>query len=147
MKKVLAFGSFDILHYGHLSFLRRCRALGDRLVVIVARDETIRKLKKREPFFDEKARLEMVRALRFVDEAYLGYPNWERDRFKVIRDHRPAVIALGYDQKESVRLIGKKLRELGMSAKVVRIRHIENKEIYKSSKALARLRRCVLRDL
>jgi len=147
MKTVLAFGCFDILHVGHLEFLKRCKELGDRLVVVVARDSTIRKGKGREPFFDEEARRMLVESLDFVETAFLGNEDGEAEKYKVIGELKPDVIALGYDQQEAEEKLKQKLSEMGLKAEVVRVKHVENDEVFKSSKTMDRLRACVLRDI
>lgn len=146
MKTVLAFGCFDILHYGHLQYLRKAKELGDRLIVVVARDSTMKKVKGREPVFDERARLDMVRGLKPVDDAAFGHE--KGDKYEIIRELMPDFIALGYDQHEDEAKLRKWLDEAGMpKVKVVRIRHIENEEVYKSSKALDRIRSCITREI
>jgi len=148
LRTVLAFGCFDILHYGHLQYLKKARELGERLIVVVARDTTIRKTKGREPVFDEKARLEMVKALRLVDEARLGNKDGEKEKYAIILEVKPQVIALGYDQAESEAEIRRWLDSNGLpEVEVRRIRHVENEEVYKSSKAVERIRSCILREV
>lgn len=97
MKTVLAFGTFDVLHPGHEFFLRKARALGERLVVIVARDGNVERLKKITPHDSEQVRRANVQALIVVDEARLGYEVWGK-HLQVLDDVQPDVIALGYDQ-------------------------------------------------
>jgi FAD synthetase len=144
---VLAFGCFDILHYGHLQYLSKARELGDRLVVVVARDSTIRKSKGREPIFDENARLQMVRALKLVDEARLGNEFGEGQKYDIVGAIRPSGIALGYDQVENEFSLRQYLKQNGMlTVKVVRITHVEDEEVYKSSKAIDRIRNCILKE-
>ncbi len=146
MKTILAFGCFDILHYGHLQYLRKAKELGDRLIVVVARDVTIKKMKGREPVFGERARLDMVRGLKPVDDAAFGHEKGEK--YGIIDELRPDVIALGYDQPEDDSRLRKWLGENGMAkVKVVRIRHVEDEEVYKSSKALDKIRRCITREI
>lgn len=94
---VLVFGSFDPLHEGHISFFRQARALGDRLLVIVARDSSIRALKGREPSADEVTRLEAVKRCVDVDEARLGETT--PGSYQLLSDLQFDVVALGYDQK------------------------------------------------
>ncbi|VVC71758.1 FAD synthase [uncultured archaeon] len=147
LKTVLAFGCFDVLHYGHLQFLQKSRELGDRLVVVVARDSTIRKLKEREPIFDENARLEMVSALKIVDDAMLGSEQG-RSRYDVIKKVKPDVIALGYDQCENELALKDWLTANGMgSVQVARITHVENDEVFKSSKAVQKIREAIMKDI
>ncbi|MCX6767605.1 MAG: FAD synthase [Candidatus Micrarchaeota archaeon] len=118
MKTVMAFGTFDLLHLGHLKYLQAAKRRGDRLVVVVARDATVRRLKGRAPYFNERERLEMVKALRVVDAAVLGGAG---DRFKIIERVRPGVIVLGYDQREDEGRLKKRLKKSGVAARVVRV--------------------------
>ena len=114
---VLATGVFDILHMGHLYYLNEAKKLGDRLVVVVARDETASRLKRR-PIVPEHLRLEMVRGLKPVDEAVLG----DRDDFyKVVEMVRPDIIALGHDQAHDPEKIARELEGRGIKAEVVRL--------------------------
>ena len=71
MTRVLATGTFDILHPGHLLYLEESRALGDELVVVVARDVNVKH--KPKPIIPEEQRLIMVAALKIVDLAVLGH--------------------------------------------------------------------------
>jgi FAD synthetase len=91
--RVLATGTFDLLHPGHLTYLKGCKALGDELYVIVARDSMIRH--KPKPVIPEDQRVEMINAFKVVDKALLGS---EEDIFAPIMEIKPDVIALGYDQ-------------------------------------------------
>ncbi len=70
MTRVLATGTFDLLHPGHLLYLERSKKLGDELVVIVARDVNVKH--KPKPIVPEDQRLKMVQALKVVDLAILG---------------------------------------------------------------------------
>ncbi|MBS3101431.1 adenylyltransferase/cytidyltransferase family protein, partial [Candidatus Woesearchaeota archaeon] len=72
MKKVMCAGTFDIIHPGHLFYLSEAKKYGDKLVVVVARDNTSEKFKGRKPAHNERERLEAVRTLEIVDEAVLG---------------------------------------------------------------------------
>src|SRR5450759_330502 len=93
MVRVLATGTFDLLHPGHLLYLSEARALGDELYVIVARESMIKH--KRKPVVPEEQRLEMVQALRVVDKAMLGN---KIDIFEPLYEIRPDIIALGSNQ-------------------------------------------------
>ena len=68
MAKVMATGTFDLLHMGHIFYLREAKKLGDELVCVVARDSTVRKL-KHEPVTPEDMRLSIIRELKIVDKA------------------------------------------------------------------------------
>ena len=95
MTTVMCFGSFDVLHQGHLYFLKMAKSLGDKLIVVVARDSTIEEVKGKTPKYHERDRVEHVRDLKIADKVVLGY---ETDKYEIIEDINPDVIALGYDQ-------------------------------------------------
>ncbi len=115
---VLTGGTFDILHVGHLATLNEAKRFGDVLIVVIARDETVRRLKGRKPFNDEKARLYLVSNLKPVDLAILGD---EKDHYKVVEYIKPNVIVLGYDQKHNEDEIKERLKRIGLDTKVVRL--------------------------
>jgi FAD synthetase len=122
MKTVVATGVFDILHPGHILFLEEAKKLGDRLIVIVARDRTAEK-RKYPPRIPEKQRLEVVSALKAVDEAILGD---HADMYKPIVGIDPDIIALGQNQHFDVTALEEEIRKRGLKAKVVRIeKHLE----------------------
>lgn len=116
MIRVLATGTFDLLHPGHVYFLNKARELGDELYVIVARDSTI--AHKPKPVIPEEQRLEMVSALRVVDKAVLGS---EKDMFEPLNEIKPDIVALGYDQRFETENLEKQLKKHGFNSKVVRI--------------------------
>jgi len=128
--KVLAFGSFDLVHKGHEFFLKSAKELGDKLIVIVARDSTIKEFKKKPPLYSEKQRLEHVKQLPFVDKAILGYEG--KDKHKVIEDIKPDIIAFGYDQESFNKNIEKDLKKRNLKAKIVLIGS-HKPHIYKSN--------------
>ena len=116
-RTVLATGVFDILHPGHIYYLMEARKLGDRLVVVVARDETAMRL-KRQPVVPEHLRLEMVQCLKPVDEAVLGDRD---DLYRVVETIRPDVIAIGHDQRHDPEKIRADLEKRGLRTEVVRL--------------------------
>lgn len=101
IKTVLAFGTYDLLHPGHEWFLGQAAALGDRLVVVVARDGNVERIKGRRPVHSEEERQAAVAALPMVAEARLGYVDFAK-RLQVLADVQPDVIALGYDQQATL---------------------------------------------
>ncbi len=104
--RILAAGCFDLLHYGHLRYLEEAKKLGGKraeLIVVVARDSTILKRKGRLPVMKEEHRRILVEALKPVDSAILG--GADMDTARVIRDVKPDIIALGYDQEDLAELI------------------------------------------
>jgi len=92
---VMAFGTFDYFHAGHENYLKQARALGDQLIVVIARDETVRKVKSQKSTYSEKKRLRDVNNCIHVDKAVLGSND---DKYKVIKKYKPHILALGYDQ-------------------------------------------------
>ena len=117
MTKVMASGVFDILHPGHLRYLQEARDQGDELVVVVGTDVTVRG-RKHEPITPENMRLELISALKMVDQAYLGS---DGDMFGVVERIHPDIIALGYDQDFDEREIEKTLLKRGLKVRVVRM--------------------------
>jgi len=117
MITVMAAGVFDIMHLGHLYYLKAARELGDRLIVVVACDETAGKI-KHSPITPENMRLELIRELRTVDEAVLGGSG---DPYETVRKINPDVIALGYDQIHREEEINEELQKRSMDVRVVRL--------------------------
>lgn len=112
MKRVLVFGVFDLLHPGHLAFLKQAKWLGGELVVVVTRDDAAEREKGRRPRLTAKERIELVSGVRWVDRAVIGDPRGRY--FSVIRRLKPDVIAVGYDQPCDVPAFRKTLRSLGL---------------------------------
>ncbi len=115
--RVLAQGTFDLLHPGHVHYLNTAKSAGDHLTVIVARDTTVKRVKKRDTVFPEKMRVEMVRALKMVDRAVLGGKGNMLDKVIEIRPH---VIVVGYDQHVSIPKLKHELAERGLVCSIVR---------------------------
>lgn len=131
MTTVLVFGTFDIIHPGHMNFLKQAKKHADKLVVVVARDLTVKDLKGRFPENNEERRLKNIKKLPYVDEAILG--SLGNDRYKIIGEIKPDVIALGYDQYFFTEDLKKELKKRGILADIVRLKPYKE-EIYKSSK-------------
>ncbi|MFH1240413.1 MAG: adenylyltransferase/cytidyltransferase family protein [Candidatus Diapherotrites archaeon] len=131
-KRVLAFGSFDLVHKGHEHYLREAKKLGTDLVIVIARDETIETIKGKPPRHNEEQRKKDVEALGIADSVVLGNSLKNSNKFKIVEDYRPDVIALGYDQKENAETIKQRANLLGWKLDVVRINSFEP-ENYKSS--------------
>ncbi len=128
MKTVMATGVFDILHLGHIHFLTESRKLGDKLVVVVARDSTARRTGK-STIFDEDSRLTLIKQLKIVDEAILGS---EGDIYETVKKVDPDIITLGYDQHFDVDNVKATCKELGLDIDVIRVGKYDESE-YKSS--------------
>lgn len=115
---VFAGGVFDIIHPGHVHTLLAAKALGDVLVMVIARNTTTVKSKGNVPIHDEKLRVELVSSLKFVDIAILGH---DGDIFKTVEFVKPNIIALGYDQAHQEKYIIEECRKRGLNAQVVRL--------------------------
>jgi FAD synthetase len=128
-KTVLAFGSFDLLHAGHENFLGQARQLGNHLIVVLARDKTIRSVKGRPPVNSERKRLKNLRQTGWADEVILGNHD---DKHKIILKIRPAVIALGYDQFVFTQTLQNTLIRHGLNTEITRLTPYYP-QVYKSS--------------
>ena len=93
-KKVMCFGTFDLLHLGHINLLKQAKKHGNHLIVIVARDVNV--VGKHKIVHAEDDRLELIKTLNLVDEAFLGD---KKDKLKPILKIKPDIICLGYDQE------------------------------------------------
>jgi len=134
-KIVLASGVFDLLHLGHVKFLEEAKKAGGRnaeLIVIVARDSTVKKRKGKKPIISENQRRALVESLKIVDEALLGYE--EFDIGKVIERINPDIIAIGYDQEGMEQTVKNYVKEKGLKIRVVKIGKFEEDELDSSLK-------------
>lgn len=134
-KVVLASGTFDLLHYGHVKYLEEAKKIGGKsaeLIVIVARDSTVKKRKEKRPVMPENQRRSLVEALKVVDEAILGYEDF--NIIKVVEKIKPDIIAVGHDQSGIEREVQKALAEKGIPIQVVRIGKFGKDELNSSSK-------------
>ncbi|XGI83772.1 adenylyltransferase/cytidyltransferase family protein [Halorutilales archaeon Cl-col2-1] len=121
--RVLATGTFDLLHPGHLHYLSESRELGDELHVIVARESMIDH--KEPPVVPGRQRRDMVEALDPVDTAVLGS---EDSIFDPLEDLDPDVITLGYDQYYSEEELEEELEDRGFEIEVVRVGKREERD-------------------
>lgn len=132
-KRVVCAGTFDHFHLGHANFLKQAKALGDELIVIVARDENVRRIKNILPEHNENERRESVEKTDIPDKVTLGYT--DKDIFKILENLKPDIIALGYDQRVSE----DKLKERLPKCKIVRLKPFKPDK-YKSSYYRAKTR-------
>ena len=77
LKRVITYGTFDLLHYGHINLLRRAKALGDYLVVALSTDEFNWNMKNKKCYFSYEQRKELLEAIRYVD-LVIPEENWEQ---------------------------------------------------------------------
>ncbi len=115
MRRVVAQGTFDILHPGHVHYLEESAAMGDELHVIVARKSNV--THKPSPVVPDPQRVEMVGAIGPVDQAHLGHPD---DIFVPIERIEPAVIVLGHDQHHSTAELEATLADRGLDCELRR---------------------------
>jgi FAD synthetase len=121
---IMLFGTFDMIHPGHLHMFAQARKLAKKgtepcLVVSLARDANVKRIKGKAPKLNEKKRLKQMQAIAEVDKAVLGAM---KDYISAIIKVNPDVIALGYDQKAYVRGLRQALKAAGISPKIVRLK-------------------------
>lgn len=132
MKKtrVMVFGTFDGLHLGHLNMLEQARKLSNEtyLIVSIARDVNVFKIKGHKTSFNEVERLNFIKKNNLSDKVVLaGKTNY----LVHILKEKPDIIALGYDQKAYVKELRNDLKERDSNIKIVRLKPYKNK-IYKT---------------
>lgn len=125
-KRVVCAGTFDHLHLGHIDFFKQAKALGDELIVIVARDENVKRIKHIIPDNDEQTRKSKVEETGIPDIVVLG--STDKNIFLILKELDPDIIALGYDQRVQAEDIQERLPD----CKVVRLKPFQP-EKYKSS--------------
>jgi len=120
-KIVLAGGVFDIIHPGHIHTLNSAKSLrgaGGVFVVVIATDKTAKKMKKRSPLHNQELRCELVSCLSMVDRAIIGN---EEDIFETVKEIKPNIIALGYDQIHQEQFITDGCKRINLDVKIVRL--------------------------
>ena len=131
-KIVLAGGVFDIIHPGHIHTLNAAKALADVLVVAIATDKTAKKMKKRSPLHTQELRRELVSCLSMVDKAIVGH---EDDIFQTVKEVKPNIIVLGYDQVHQEKFISDGCKRINLNVEIVRLEtpvpHLSSSEIEK----------------
>ncbi|MFA5947976.1 MAG: adenylyltransferase/cytidyltransferase family protein [Candidatus Gracilibacteria bacterium] len=128
-KLVMVFGTFDYLHAGHENLFKQARELGDEILAVIAKDNTVKNIKGILPDNNEKQRLKNLKETSWADKVIIGDA---KDKLKVIKNYRPDIIALGYDQFAFTYNLNKMLLDFKMDCKIVRLNPY-NPSIYKSS--------------
>ena len=126
----MLFGTFDGIHEGHLNLFKQAKSKGDYLIVIVGRDETVKKVKNRYPKIDEKGRMKDLKKYSVIDKVLLG---GKKDPYDLIERIKPDIICLGYDQKSFTKDLSKEIKLRGLKSKIVRLKAYRP-DIYHSSK-------------
>ncbi len=121
---VMVFGTFDGLHAGHLHFFKQARKLVGLkkepfLVISIARDKNVKKIKGKIPDLNEKQRKLLVEQNKLVDRVVFAGVH---EHLPHILKEKPNIIALGYDQEAYVKNLRKDLAEKGLLVKIVRLK-------------------------
>jgi len=130
MNIVLTFGTFDIFHPGHQYYLREAKKHGDYLVTIVARDQTVQKIKGKSPRNNENQRKKTVEESTIPDKVVLGALE---NYYACIIEQQADIICLGYDQRHLTDGLEQFLKEHGLHIKIIRLDPFQE-DTYKSSK-------------
>ncbi|RLE50741.1 MAG: FAD synthase [Candidatus Methanomethylicota archaeon] len=136
--RILASGCFDPLHYGHLRYLEEAKKLGGdkaELIVVVARDSTIRKFKGRPPIIPEEQRRALIEALKPVDKAILGYEDVNISA--ILKEYKPDIVVIGYDQDNLAEKVMEVIEKEQLDTKIVKLDKYCD---FSSSQILERLR-------
>ncbi|MCW4022091.1 MAG: FAD synthase [Candidatus Bathyarchaeota archaeon] len=139
-KTVLASGTFDLLHLGHVRFLEEAKKAGGKnakLVVVVARDSTVEAQKGKIPVMPADQRRALVESLKVVDEAILGQEGVSIE--KTIERIRPDIIAVGHDQYGTEKQVLKAINEKGLKIQVAKIGKFGKQELDSSSKIVRKI--------
>jgi len=137
---VLASGTFDLLHLGHVRFLEEAKKAGGnntKLVVIVARDSTVKAQKGKTPVMPADQRRALVESLKVVDEATLGQEGVSIQQ--VIENIKPDIIAVGHDQYGTEKQVLKAIKEKGLKITVAKIGKFGKQELDSSSKIVRKI--------
>jgi len=114
----MIFGTFDIIHGGHLHMFKEAREYANYVIAVVARDVNVERIKEYGALHNENERLEFLNHIDLIDEVVLGD---KTDVYKVIKEKRPDIIAFGYDQKVYVDELADAITEVGLNTKIVRL--------------------------
>lgn len=97
MKRVITYGTFDLLHYGHINLLRRAKALGDYLIVALSTDEFNWNEKRKKCYFPYEVRKQLLEAIRYVD-LVIPEENWEQ-KISDVKEYHVDTFVMGDDWK------------------------------------------------
>ena len=95
VKRIITYGTFDLLHYGHINLLRRAKALGDYLVVALSTDEFNWNMKQKKCYFSYEQRKELLEAIRYVD-LVIPEENWEQ-KVSDVKEYHIDTFVIGDD--------------------------------------------------
>ena len=95
MKRVITYGTFDLLHYGHINLLKQAKALGDYLIVALSTDEFNWNEKQKKCYFSFEKRKQLLEAIRYVD-LVIPEENWEQ-KINDVKEYHVDVVVMGSD--------------------------------------------------
>lgn len=119
MKRVFAFGTFDGLHNGHVSYLHQAAAQGDSLTVVIGRDERVKQIKGQKPVLSETQRVQLIESTGLADRVMLGGTG---QPLEIFNSEQIDVAVLGFDQKFSEQALEQAAAKSGQHTRVVRAR-------------------------
>ena len=118
IKVVLTGGVYDIIHPGHIHTLKNSKQEGDLLIVSIARDNRVIKIKGRKPINNEKRRTILVSSIRYVDFTLLGSKG---DIFGVVKKIKPNIITIGYDQTHQISELRRRVKINNLNIKIKKL--------------------------
>jgi FAD synthetase len=121
----LAFGTFDVLHIGHIDYLKQAKkiAMKDEFIIVVSRDKNAKKHSHKKLIHNEKERLEIIKHLDFMDKAVLG----EKEEFGSLKRFKPKKIVLGYDQEKDTKKLNEFVEKNNLKIKIFRAKEYKQK--------------------
>ena len=129
MKKVMATGTFDLLHPGHINYLQQAKSQGDVLIVVVARDETVQQEKGESPVWNQEKRKQELEKLNIADKVVIGNPG---NKLKIVEEEKPDILCLGYDQEYDPEKLQDALAKMGVQLEIKRMKAFQP-EKYKTT--------------
>ena len=118
IKVVLTGGVYDIIHPGHIHTLKNSKQEGDLLIVSIARDNRVIKIKVRKPINNERRRTILVSSIRYVDFTLLGSKG---DIFGVVKKIKPNIITIGYDQTHQISELRRRVKINNLNIKIKKL--------------------------
>ena len=118
IKVVLTGGVYDIIHPGHIHTLKNSKQEGDLLIVSIARDNRVIKIKGRKPINNERRRTILVSSIRYVDFTLLGSKG---DIFGVVKKIKPNIITIGYDQTHQISELRRRVKINNLNIKIKKL--------------------------
>ena len=122
-KKVLVAGTFELIHPGHIALIQEAAEMGD-VIVVIARDSTVNRLRKRSVIISEAQRLEVIRNIKGVTDAVLG--NEDTNPFLIIEQVNPDIILLGPNQDVDIAKLREWNRQHATNIVVTRMKSVYN---------------------